>query len=66
MVVQVFQDIADDDVFQYLAAKAGQRNWAVVRRVITLSFLENCGDIMQTCPCNIQQYFTAVKMIIFR
>ena len=27
---------------------------------ITLKF------ITQTCPCNIQQYFTAVKMIIFR
>ena len=22
--------------------------------------------IMQTCPCNILQYFTAIKMIIFR
>ena len=27
-------------MFQYLAAKAGQRNWAVVRRVITLFFLK--------------------------
>ena len=24
------------------------------------------NDIMQTCPCNIQQYFTAVKILIFR
>ena len=23
-------------------------------------------DITKTCPCNIQQYFTAIKMIIFR
>ena len=36
----MLQNVADDDMFQYLAAKAGQRNWVVVRRVITLSFLE--------------------------
>ena len=24
------------------------------------------NSITQTCPCNILQYFTAVKMIIFR
>ena len=28
--------------------------------------VENITDITQTCACNIQQYFTAVKMIIFR
>ena len=25
-----------------------------------------CFHITRTCPCNIQQYFTAVKMFIFR
>ena len=28
------------------------------------SLCQTC--ITQTCPCNIQQYFTAVKMLIFR
>ena len=27
--------------------------------------IENKQHIMQTRPCNIQQYFTAVKMLIF-
>ena len=43
--VHVLQNIADNDVFQHLAAEGGQRDRAIVGRVIALSFLEDCRDV---------------------
>ena len=41
----VLQSIADNDVFQQLATEGGQRDMAIVGRVIALSFLEDCRNV---------------------
>ena len=45
VLVHVLHDIANDDVFQHLTAKAGQRNRAIVGWVVSLAFLEHFRSI---------------------
>ena len=45
VLVYVFHDIADYNVFKNLTAKADQGYWSVVTCIETVSIFENGGDV---------------------
>ena len=45
VLVHMLHDIANYDMFQHLTTQAGQGDRAIVGWVVSLTFLEHCGDV---------------------